>query len=146
MLSTVLIDHNSAITSPDDYGILAFHPVSSRTYFAARLANVFVYTLGMATVLCYLPVILFFFRHGAAVGLAALAAAYGGAIAVTLTVMLVYAWMLRLVGPRRLRSALSWLQLVISMFVYGGYILVSRSVSRSVLATLTVTARSASTG
>jgi hypothetical protein len=136
--TAVLIDHNSAITSPDDYGILAFHPVSSRTYFAARLANVFVYTLAMATVLGYLPAIAFFVRHGAAVGLAALFAMYGGAIGVTLTVMLAYAWMLRVVGPRRLRSALSWLQLVISMFVYGGYILVTRSVSKSVLETLTL--------
>ncbi len=136
--TAVLIDHNSAITSPDDYNILAFHPVSSRTYFAARLANVFAYTLAMATVLGYLPVIAFFVRHGAAVGLAALLAVYGGAIAVTLTVMLTYAWMLRLVGPHRLRSALSWLQLVVSMFVYGGYILVTRSVSKSLLATLTL--------
>lgn len=136
--TAVLIDHNSAITSPDDYNILAFHPLSSRTYFAARLANVLVYTLAMATVLGYLPVIAFFIRHGAAVGLAALLAVYGGAIAVTLTVMLLYAGLLRRVGPRRLRSALSWLQMVVSMSVYGGYILVTRSVSKSVLATLSV--------
>lgn len=136
--TAVLIDHNSAITSPDDYGILAFHPISSRTYFAARLANVLVYTLGLATVLGYLPVALYFVRHGAAVGLAALLALYGCAISVTLTVMLVYAGLLRLAGPRRLRAALSWVQLLVSMFVYGGYIIITRSVSKSVLETLSL--------
>jgi len=136
--TAVLVDHNSAITSPDDYDILAFHPISSRTYFAARLANVLVYTLALATVLAYLPVITYFVKHGAAVGLAALFALYGCAIAVTLTVMLAYAGMLRLVGPRRLRSALSWVQLLVSMFVYGGYIIITRSVSQEVLTTLTL--------
>src|SRR5215510_431527 len=36
--TAVLLDHSSALTSAADYSILGFRPVSSRTYFAARLA------------------------------------------------------------------------------------------------------------
>jgi hypothetical protein len=32
----VLIDHQSVITSADDYLVLGARPVSSRTYFAVR--------------------------------------------------------------------------------------------------------------
>ena len=138
--TAVLIDHNSAVTSPDDYRILGFLPITSRTYFAARLANVLAYTLAMATALGYLPLILFFVRHGFAVGVAALLAVYACAIAVTLTAMLGYAWMLHMVGPRRLRSALSWVQLVFSMALYGGYFIVMRAVSKNVLTTLALPA------
>ena len=42
-----LLDHNATIVSADDYAILGFRPIGSRTFFAARLANVLVYTSTM---------------------------------------------------------------------------------------------------
>ena len=42
--SILLVDYQSVITSPDDYRILGFQPISSRTYFAVRLTNVLIYT------------------------------------------------------------------------------------------------------
>src|SRR5690349_10361308 len=54
--TAALLDHNAAITSPDDYHILGFRPVTSRTYFAARIANVLVYVTAMTTLFAYLPI------------------------------------------------------------------------------------------
>ena len=53
--TAVLLDHNSALTSPTDYAVLGFQPVSSRTYFAARLTNVLVYTTAITTAAAWLP-------------------------------------------------------------------------------------------
>ena len=63
--TAALLDHNAAIVSPDDHGILGFRPITSRTYFAARLANVLVYTTIMTTLFAYLPIVSFFLRWGA---------------------------------------------------------------------------------
>lgn len=136
--TAALVDHNAAITSPDDYYILGFRPVTSRTYFAARLANVLVYTSVMTTLFAYLPIGAFFWRWGPAVGAASIVAVYGSSIFVAFGMVAVYSWLLRVIGAARIKRALSYLQFVFSFLVYGGYFLVSRMFSRNLLATLTL--------
>ncbi|HET7585227.1 MAG TPA: hypothetical protein VFK13_09970 [Gemmatimonadaceae bacterium] len=126
--TAVLIDHNSALTSATDYGVLAFQPVSSRTYFAAKLANVLVYTLAITTVAAFLPIVALFVVHGAAIGFAGVAAIYGISLATALGMLTGYAWMLQRIGADALKRALSYVQLVMSFAIYGGYFLMSKSV------------------
>ena len=126
MIATAsLLDHNAAIASPDDHAILGFRPVTSRTYFAARLANVLVYTGGMTAIFAYLPVIAFFLRHGAAVGVAAIVAVGAASTVTSLTMIVAYAWLMRMVGPDRLKRVLSYVQFLLSFVVYGGYFALS---------------------
>ena len=124
--TTALLDHNAAIVSPDDHAILGFRPVTSRTYFAARLTNMLVYTTVMTTVFSYVPIVAFFVRHGVAVGLAALVAIYTSSTATALTMAALYGWLVRTVGPDRLKRTLSYVQFIFSFFVYGGYFALSR--------------------
>jgi hypothetical protein len=119
--TTVLLDYNSAVTSPDDYSILGFRPISSRTYFAAKLANVLIYTTAMTTVLAYLPTVSFFLKYGVAAGFAGLAAFYACSVTVALAILSGYAWLMGAVGPDRLKRLLSVLQLILSFFIYGGF-------------------------
>ena len=134
--TAALLDHNAAITSPDDYYILGFRPVTSRTYFAARVANVLVYISVMTTLFAYLPIGAFFFRWGPAVGFASIAAVYGSAVFMAFAMVGVYSWLLRSVGAARIKRALSYLQFVFSFLVYGGYFVVSRLLSRQLLASM----------
>jgi hypothetical protein len=129
----VLLDHNSAMTSPADFPILGFRPVSSRTYFAVRLTNVLVYTTAITTVAAYLPIGALFLWHGGRVGIAGLLACYGWSVVIALFILLSYAWMLRLVGPEAIKRALSYVQLVMSFAVYGGYILIPRIFTRALI-------------
>jgi hypothetical protein len=89
--TTILLEHNSALTSPVDYPVLGYRPVSSRTYFAAKLTNVLVYTGAITTVAIYLPIVALVFRHGAAIGLAGAAALYMCSATVAIGVLLTYA-------------------------------------------------------
>ncbi len=123
--TAVLVNHNSALTSATDYAVLGFQPVSSRTYFAAKLTNVLVYTLGLTTAAVWLPAVAVFVRHGAAEGIGGAAAIYGTAIATSLVMLLGYAWMLRMIGADALKHALSYVQLLMSFAIYGGYFLMS---------------------
>ena len=119
--TAALMDHNAAIASPDDYYILGFRPVTSRTFFAARLANVLVYTSSMTLVFGLLPMAAFFGRWGLLVGLAAVAAIAAASLFTALTMIAIYAWLLGAVGAARLKRLLSYVQFVFSFLVYGGY-------------------------
>jgi len=137
--TAVLLDHNSALASPIDYSVLGFRPIPSRTYFAVRLTNVLVYTLTITSVAAWLPVTTVFVRHGPAVGVATAAALFGSSLATAFSMLLAYAWMLKLVGADALRRALSYVQLVMSFLVYGGYFFVARVAARSVMSAFTLT-------
>jgi hypothetical protein len=139
MIATaMLIEHNAIVISPTDYHILGYHPITSRTYFAARLTNVLVYTLGMTTAVGLVPAAAFFVNHGAAVGFTAIAALYTAATTTTLGIIVIYAWLVRSVGARRLRSLLSWLQMLVSFVVYGGFIAFSEIFATGALASFSV--------
>jgi hypothetical protein len=135
MIATAaLLDHSSAIASPDDHAILGFRPVTSRTYFASRLANVLVYTTTMTAVFSYVPIVTFFIRHGAGVGAAAIVAISAGSVATALAMVVSYGWLLRTVGADRLKRVLSYVQFLVSFLVYGGYFALSRVLQVGVMA------------
>jgi hypothetical protein len=135
MVGTIaLLDHNSALASPDDYLILGSRPVSSRTYFAARIANVLVYVLAVTTAFSYLPLVSFAARHGLRVGAGAAIGVFGGSIATALTMVVIYASVVRAVGPARLKRLLSYVQMMASFVVYGGFFAVAQLAGEQMLA------------
>jgi hypothetical protein len=125
--TTLLLDYQSVITSPDDYLILGFQPISSRTYFAARLTNVIVYTMlmttafGVPSMLVYGLVVRGF---EPLLGVAAILAIYATSIATALAILVSYASILRIVPADRLKRALTYVQVVLSFLVYGGFALI----------------------
>ena len=137
--TAVLLDHSSALTASDDYAVLGFRPVSSRTYFAVRLTNVLAYTLLMTSMVVYIPIAVLFVKHGLAAGTAGIFALYGASLAIAFALLLSYAGLQRVVGAHRLKQALSYVQLVMSFGVYGGYFFISKLVSKSFLASFTMT-------
>jgi hypothetical protein len=131
--TAVLLDHSSALTAADDYAVLGFRPVTSRTYFAVRLTNVLVYTLMMTTMVVYIPIGALFWKHGVVAGVAGFFALYGSSIGIAFALLLGYASLQRVVGAKLLKQVLSYVQLAMSFFVYGGYFFVSKMVSKSFL-------------
>lgn len=139
--SMLLIDYQSVITSPDDYHILGYQPISSRTYFAVRLTNVLIYA-GIPTTAFALPVALGYGLSGGrvdlALGAAGLLAVYGMGLMTTLAIVVLYAGILRVMSPERLERALSYLQLVMGFAVYGGYFGATTLINRDTFQELTL--------
>lgn len=129
----MLVDLNAVILSPTDYGVLGPQPISSRTYFAAKLTNILVYTTAVATMVGVLPMVVLLVKHGVLSGLAGIAALYACAVTVTLAIVTGYARIARAVGVRRLRNVLSWMQLAVGFVVYGSFFFVTEIVGHSVL-------------
>jgi ABC-2 type transport system permease protein len=126
--SVVLIEYNSVVISPDDYVVLGYRPISSRTFFAARLANVLFYIGLLTTAMVFLPVSAYFFTLGfrPLLGLSAVAAFYAASFTTTLFIILAYTTILAYVHPNRLRRVFSYVQLATSFVIYGSYFVVPR--------------------
>lgn len=124
----VLIDFSAVVLSPDDFAILGYQPISSRTFFMARLTNVLAYTSAVTLALGAVPVTTYCVTRGwnLVLGLAAVAATLMSSTATTLTLILLYAWILQFVHPARLRRILNYLQFIMSFLIYGGYLLLPR--------------------
>ncbi len=75
-------------------------PIASRTYFAARLANLLFYVLVLATALGLPSIVAFLFTIGfnPLVGVAAACAVYLGAVTTALAMVGLYAGLLRVVS------------------------------------------------
>jgi amino acid transporter len=129
--TAVVLDHNSVISSPVDYAILGFRPVSSRTYFAVKLTNILVYTTALTTVAAWVPVLLTGARHGPGIAAALFLDIYASSTATTLAIALGYATVLRAVGPDAIERVLSYVQMVMGFAVYGGQFLISGVLSRA---------------
>jgi len=136
--TAVMLDHATALTSSDDYAVLGFRPISSRTYFAVRLTNVLVYTLLLTALVSYLPIAFVFAVRGAWIGIACLAAMFGSSLTIAFFLLVSYGTLQRVVGANLLKQVLSVVQLLMSFMVYGGYMLVTRVASKAFIANYTL--------
>ncbi len=121
--SSILIEFAVVVISPLDYDVLGFQPISSRTYFSARLANVLFYTLVMTTSVAVPPIVAYCFTRGfnPVLGAAAFLAFYAASVATTVAMIVAYVGMAQRVHPQRLKRVLTYVQLVMSFAIYGGY-------------------------
>ncbi len=119
--ASVLVEFQSVVVSPDDYQVLAHRPITSRTFFASRMANLMTYLAVITLAIGFIPAIVYTFRYGVRpqLGLASLAGMFGAAILVALFIVFLYVNLMRVVHPKKLRRMFSYLQLLLSFMVYG---------------------------
>ena len=139
----LLVDFTALVVSPDDYAILGSRPVSSRTYFAARLTSILVYIATLSAMLALFPALgyTFWWHLGAAGFAATVAAVLLCNTAATVLVIAAYVVLLGVVHPARLRRAFSYFQLVSMMGFYGAYYLSMQGFRNSVLFELSFSER-----
>ncbi|MBI3585891.1 MAG: hypothetical protein HY088_02025 [Ignavibacteriales bacterium] len=130
--SMMLIEFGSIIVAPEDYHIFSVQPVSSRTYFVSKMSFTLIYVslsaaaLGLPSVIGYgyaNHIRLKEFAVEPALFVAALAALVMWSLTIAMSMILLYTYVLRYVNYRRLKNALSYLQLVMSFMIYGGYMI-----------------------
>jgi ABC-2 type transport system permease protein len=126
--SSLLLEFQSIVLSPDDHRQLAYHPIDSRTFFAARLTAVLVYVGMMTASLGALPAFasIFASRGGVLVALAVTLGSIVAAITTTFLAIGAYILLLHFVSTRRLSRALTYLQLAATFLVYGCYFALPR--------------------
>jgi hypothetical protein len=124
----LLVDFAGSVVAAEDYWVLAPRPVSSRTYFAARLAAVLAYVTVFALVMSLVPAFVFLAWHrlgpGAFVG--AIAATVLSSIAGAAVVIGIYTTLMAHVRPGRLVAVMSGVHLFASMLSMSGFLFVMK--------------------
>ncbi|MEX2177850.1 MAG: hypothetical protein WD801_04010 [Gemmatimonadaceae bacterium] len=136
VLSTLLLGEGTAIISPTDYHVLGFRPITSRTYLAVRVSAILVRTAVIASAVALAPVAVFLLKGGLhpARALSALLAAYATGLAVTLAVVAMYGWMLRLAGPARMKRWATYTQFAAQTVAWGGFFIATQGLGQSAMA------------
>lgn len=126
--TSLLLEFQSIVLSPDDHRQLAYHPIDSRTFFAARLTAVLVYVGIMTVSLGALPAFASLFAPEGAwhVALAVVIASIVAAVTTTFLAIGAYVLLLHHVSTARLSRALTYLQLAATFLVYGSYFALPR--------------------
>jgi len=135
----LLVDFTGVVVSPDDYAILGARPISSRTYFAARMGAVLAYITLLASAVALFPALCYaFWWHLGIPGLiATFAAVILCDVCASVLIVTTYVALLTIVHPQRLRRAFSYLQLGFMMSFYGAYYLAMQGFNDSFLLHIT---------
>ena len=130
--SSLLLEYQAIVLSPDDYRQLGYQPITSRTFFAARLTSVLLYVWIMTFALGIFPFIACALSsHGGVI--ATIAFIVSALLASTTTAFFVvggYGWLLTILPASRLKYALSYLQLAATFLVYSSYFLLPRLIGQ----------------
>jgi hypothetical protein len=100
------------VFEPEDYEIVGFRPISSRTYFAARASGVLIQVLGVTALSGWLPVLVFLARPDGSVTVAAMAilAMALSAIAAMCALFALYGVLARILRPASLAHTVALVQ------------------------------------
>lgn len=131
--SSLLLEFHSIVLSPDDYRLLGYQPVSSRTFFAARMTSVLVYVWSMTFALGLFPLAVALFAPSWGGLLPALAILLALLVSSTTTAFWAigfYVLLLRWVPIARLRRTLGYLQLGVMFVLYGSWFLMPQVLSQ----------------
>ncbi len=126
MAMTLITDFSSVLLDTTDNQIILPRPVTSKTFFVARLVHILVYLLQFTIALAIFPLIFIFIGYGILVGLAAF-------ITILLTVMfavfityLLYGFILRVSSEEKIKDIISGFQIVMTIIFAVGFQIVPR--------------------
>ncbi|MBU0982972.1 MAG: hypothetical protein KKA42_03815, partial [candidate division Zixibacteria bacterium] len=112
----VLLEFGNVIVSPNDYNILAPHPINSRTYYVTKLAHMLVYVGILSASLTILPAIVAGITMGAAAIPILILHYLLCNVFAAVFVVNIYTWILQKVDRQRLER---WLGYVHTVMVLG---------------------------
>jgi hypothetical protein len=125
---TVIMEYGTVVVNPDDYEIMAHRPISSRTYFWAKVANLLFYVSLMAATLAGPGALLgaFTFPSGALFGLTHFAMALLSCWSTAALVVVLYSAAVRIVSYDRFTSAITFVHTAATLVLTMGYVFLPR--------------------
>lgn len=127
MAMAVLIEFYSIVLYPEDLEILGPQPISSRTYFISKLLNLGFYIALLTTALCALPICATVFRVGLMILVAPIVylVFLASGLVSAFLVIYVYTYLMTRVHHEKLQTILSYVQMIFSFILFGGYQLIN---------------------
>lgn len=127
---TLVSDFSSVLLDTSDNTIVLHRPISNKTFYAARTTHIFVYIGLISASLSFLPIATTFFVNGIWAGMALL-------ITTLLTIILsvaftngLYLLLMHFTSEERLKNLINYFQIVMVIFMTGGYQVLPRLINR----------------
>jgi hypothetical protein len=118
----ILMEFSNLILTPEDFPILSPHPVNSKTFFAAKLLHLVIYISAVVAAIALAASLVGAIRHGNLLFFPLIFfSAWGSGLATAMFFVIFYTLMLRFTSRDTMYRYLSYLQLVLLIFIYGGY-------------------------
>ncbi|MCG8603570.1 hypothetical protein MJD09_01035 [bacterium] len=129
----ILVEYHTVVVSPDDFGALAYLPISSRTYFVTKLTNLLFYVMSFTLILALPTVITFLFFKGLKPLLAfsAFLAVFSANFTTTMAIVLLYTFLMTRVSLQRLQNLLAFFQIGLAFLVYSSFFIVPKLMERT---------------
>ncbi|MFT5523530.1 MAG: hypothetical protein ACI9HK_001477 [Pirellulaceae bacterium] len=128
--TSLIVEFNEVVLSPDDMHVLSHQPIPIRTYSAARVANLLIYLGAIILSLnLFPPIVIAGFKealwwHGPALFFVSVT----GSLVVAAVVILIYVLLLTNKNLSNIQEVLAWVQAgFIAVFFYGGQYLLRDS-------------------
>ncbi len=123
---SVIMEYGTVVVNPDDFEIIAHRPVSSRTYFWAKLGNLLFFVALTGGALTLPGSLIGGLAFGARFGAAYLSMAVAACVAVAAVVVVAYSTALRLWDYERFTSAITYVHTAATVVITLGYVFLPR--------------------
>lgn len=130
IIMTLITDFSSILLDTSDNTIILPRPVDGRTLFVARTTHILLYLGQMVLALSLLPMVIISLKHGA--GLLPfffLAIVLASITAIALTNAF-YLLLMQFANEEKLKNIINYFQIVMAVFVMGGYQILPRIMER----------------
>ncbi|RKY52518.1 MAG: hypothetical protein DRP89_07565 [Candidatus Neomarinimicrobiota bacterium] len=128
MAFAVILEFGNTIINPEDTDVLAFRPISPRTYFLAKLCNLLFYIFLIGTALCLFPSLIGIAVAGSnwVFPLIFFPIAMIANLVAASFIILIYTGLLRMLPYERFKDILAYLQIVFTFLLFFSYQLIPR--------------------
>ena len=118
----VLIEYSQIIITPDDYYVIAPHPVNSKTYYVAKLTHLLIYVLILCGSVTLVPSIIAAVTRGTILALPVVWIHYAAvSIFGALFMMVIFTAALRTVNRRKMERVMGYVQMGFILIFYAGF-------------------------
>ncbi len=126
MAMTLITDFSSTLLDTTDNQIILPRPVSSKTFFVARLVHILVYLLQFTIAVSLCPIIFTFITHGVFVGLAFIFTVLLTVLFSVFLTYLLYGLILKFSSEQKLKDVISGFQIVMTITFAIGFQIIPR--------------------
>ena len=135
---TIISGYSSVLFDHRDNQILLVRPVNNRTLLISRLLHILFYIGFIAAAMSLIPSFVILFKYGILNFIAFWIALGLSAWITLLLTSLLYMFLSKIVTGERFKDMLNYLQIFMSVLIFGGYQIVPRILHQSILNNLTM--------
>ena len=135
MSMTLVTDFSSVLLDTTDNQIILPKPVSSKTFFMARLVHIVIYILQFSLALGIAPMIICFYKYGALTGIVFLIVFFLIVLSSVFFTYLLYLLLMRFVSMAKIREVITYFQIVMALIFLAGFQLLPRLVGAEIFKT-----------